>query len=78
VHQLLARQHAKATTASGAIDIELLGQVVGAAYEQADRECRRTDRSIDLMVEEPDARLREREHVGDLLRGREFGGTHRE
>jgi hypothetical protein len=78
VHKLLARQLAKATTASGAIDIELLGQVVGSAYEQADRECRRTDRSIGLMVEELDARLHEREHVGDLLREREFGGTHRE
>ncbi|HWF96472.1 MAG TPA: ATP-binding protein [Xanthobacteraceae bacterium] len=72
MHKLLARQLAKATTASGEIDIELLSQLVGSAYEQADRECRRTDRSIGLMVEELDAHLREREHVADLLRGQKM------
>ena len=50
MHKLLARQLAKATTAGGEIDIELLGQLVGSAYEQADRECRRTDRSIGRPV----------------------------
>ena len=72
MHKLLARQLAKATTAGGEIDIEILGQLVGSAYEQADRECRRTDRSICLMVEELDAHLREREHVADLLRGQKM------
>jgi hypothetical protein len=64
---LFARQLAKATTAPGEVDIELLGQLVGSAYEQADRECRRTDRSISLMIEELDANLRERERAADLL-----------
>jgi signal transduction histidine kinase/CheY-like chemotaxis protein len=68
VHKLFARQLAKATTASGEVDIELLGQLVGSAYEQAERESRRTDRSISLMVEELDANLRERERAADLLR----------
>jgi nitrogen-specific signal transduction histidine kinase/CheY-like chemotaxis protein len=68
VHKLFARQLAKATAASGEVDIELLGQLVGSAYEQAERDSRRTDRSISLMIEELDANLRERERAADLLR----------
>jgi signal transduction histidine kinase/CheY-like chemotaxis protein len=72
VHKLLARQLAKATKASGEVDLELLTQLVDSAYEQTDRDCRRTDRSISLMVEELDANLREREHTADLLRGQKM------
>jgi signal transduction histidine kinase/ActR/RegA family two-component response regulator len=68
VHKLLARQLAKATTASGDVNLELLIDLVDSAYEDADGDRRRTDRSIALMVEELDAHLREREHTADLLR----------
>jgi signal transduction histidine kinase/ActR/RegA family two-component response regulator len=68
VHKLLARQLAKATNASGEVDLDLLSQLVDSAYEQTDRDRRRTDRSISLMVEELDAHLRERERAADLLR----------
>jgi PAS domain S-box-containing protein len=68
VHKHLARQLAKATKASGEIDIDLLIKLVGAAYEQADRDGRRTERSIALMIEELDAHLAQRERDADLLR----------
>jgi hypothetical protein len=44
-------------------------RLVDSAYEQTDRDRRRTDRSIALMVEELDAHLRERDHAADRLRG---------
>jgi signal transduction histidine kinase len=68
VHKLLARQLAKATTASGDVNLELLIDLVDSAYEETNSDRRRTDRSIALMVEELDAHLREREHTADLLR----------
>jgi diguanylate cyclase (GGDEF)-like protein/PAS domain S-box-containing protein len=55
VNKLFARQLAKATTPSGKVDLDALGELVGSAYEQADRDHRRTDRSISLMIEELDA-----------------------
>jgi diguanylate cyclase (GGDEF)-like protein len=54
VNKLFARQLAKATNASGEIDLDVLGSLVIAAYEQSDRDRRRTDRSISLMIEELD------------------------
>jgi diguanylate cyclase (GGDEF)-like protein len=54
VHKLFAKQLAKARLASGAIDIDALGALVSDAYEEADRDRRRTDRSIALMMEEVD------------------------
>jgi diguanylate cyclase (GGDEF)-like protein/PAS domain S-box-containing protein len=54
VHKLFARQLAKATTPSGEVDLDELGKLIAAAYEQADRDGRRTDRSISLMIEELD------------------------
>jgi diguanylate cyclase (GGDEF)-like protein/PAS domain S-box-containing protein len=54
VHKLFAKQLAKATRAAGDVDIDALGRLVSAAYEDADRDRRRTDRSISLMVEELD------------------------
>jgi diguanylate cyclase (GGDEF)-like protein/PAS domain S-box-containing protein len=55
VHKLFARQIAKATTPSGDVDLDELGRLVASAYEQADRDRRRTDRSISLMIEELDS-----------------------
>ena len=76
VHRLIAKQIAKATNASGAVDIDHLAMLVGAAYEEFHHDRRRTDRSISLMIEEIDtvnrnleqlvarrtSELREREH----------------
>ncbi len=50
--KLFARQLAKATLPSGEVDLNILGDLVGKAYAQAERDRRRTDRSIQLMVEE--------------------------
>jgi diguanylate cyclase (GGDEF)-like protein len=55
VHKLFAQQVAKATDGSGAVDLEKLSQLVIAAYEDIDRDRRRTDRSMSLMIEEIDA-----------------------
>jgi diguanylate cyclase (GGDEF)-like protein len=54
VHKLFARQLAKATTATGDVNFDALRDLVVAAYEQADRDRLRTDRSISLMIEELD------------------------
>jgi diguanylate cyclase (GGDEF)-like protein/PAS domain S-box-containing protein len=54
VSKLFARQLAKARAASGEVDLELLGNLVDAAYEQSASDRRRTDRSISLMIEELD------------------------
>ena len=52
--RLFARQRAKASGPGGSVDIDALGELVTAAYEQAERDRRRTDRSISLMAEELD------------------------
>jgi diguanylate cyclase (GGDEF)-like protein len=52
--KLIARQVEKARDANGGIDVERLLTLVGEAYEAADRDRRRTDRSIALMIEELD------------------------
>jgi diguanylate cyclase (GGDEF)-like protein/PAS domain S-box-containing protein len=54
VHRLFARQLAKAKKADGEVDLEALGELVDSAYAQSDRDRRRTDRSISLMIEELD------------------------
>jgi diguanylate cyclase (GGDEF)-like protein len=54
MHKLFARQLTKASTATGEVDLEVLGNLVCAAYEQSDRDLLRTDRSISLMIEELD------------------------
>ena len=72
MHKLFSRQLAKATAASGVVDVELLGELVDSAYQQTDRDRRRADRSISLMVEELDAHLRERERAADLLRAQKM------
>jgi diguanylate cyclase (GGDEF)-like protein len=55
VHRLVAKQIAKATDASGAVDMNKLAVLVGGAYDEFDRDRRRTDRSMSLMIEEVDA-----------------------
>jgi diguanylate cyclase (GGDEF)-like protein len=54
VHKLIARQITKASKEAGQIDLDLLAELVSGAYEQADQDRRRTDRSISLMIEELD------------------------
>jgi diguanylate cyclase (GGDEF)-like protein len=75
LRKLFARQLEKVTATSGAVDLDALARLVTAAYEEADHDRLRTDRSISLMVEELDqltsgleqqvqertAKLRERE-----------------
>ena len=55
MHRLIARQIAKATDATGAVDMTELARLVAGAYEEFDRDRRRTDRSMSLMIEEIDA-----------------------
>jgi diguanylate cyclase (GGDEF)-like protein/PAS domain S-box-containing protein len=52
VRKLFQRQLAKATSKSGTVDLDALADLVVAAYEEADRDRRRTDRSVMLMAEE--------------------------
>jgi diguanylate cyclase (GGDEF)-like protein len=54
VNRLFAKQLAKTTDEHGATDLEKLSELVNAAYEEFDRDRRRTDRSISLMIEEID------------------------
>ena len=55
MHRLVAKQIAKATDAAGAVDLNKLAVLVGSAYDEFDRDRRRTDRSMSLMIEEIDA-----------------------
>jgi diguanylate cyclase (GGDEF)-like protein len=72
---LFARQLAKATKPCGNLDLDLLGQLVSGAYDQAHRDRQRTDRSIALMIEELDRLNRGLEQVVEertvALRARE-------
>jgi diguanylate cyclase (GGDEF)-like protein len=52
MRRLFQRQLAKATKEPGQVDLELLASLVTAAYEEADRDRKRTDRSIALMADE--------------------------
>ena len=75
MHKLFAGQLAQARSAAGDVDINVLGVLVSAAYDQTDRDWLETDRSIALMadvlerlnrriarvVDERTADLRERE-----------------
>jgi diguanylate cyclase (GGDEF)-like protein len=54
-HRLITKQIAKATNATGAVEIDKLATLVGSAYDEFDRDRRRTDRSMSLMIEEVDA-----------------------
>lgn len=52
MRRLFKRQIAKATSASGEVDLERLEELVVEAYGEADRDRRRTDHSLGLMAEE--------------------------
>jgi diguanylate cyclase (GGDEF)-like protein len=52
MRRLFQRQLAKATKEPGKVDLELLAGLVTAAYDEADRDRKRTDRSISLMADE--------------------------
>jgi diguanylate cyclase (GGDEF)-like protein/PAS domain S-box-containing protein len=52
MNKLFARQLAKARGPTGEIDLDVLGELVSSAYEESDRDRRRTERSISLIVEE--------------------------
>jgi diguanylate cyclase (GGDEF)-like protein/PAS domain S-box-containing protein len=54
VHRLFNKQLEKAARRDGSIDVEVLGRLVSDAYEESDRDRRRTERSIALMIEELD------------------------
>lgn len=50
--KLFARQLAKATGETGDVDLTLLGELVVSAYEEAERDRSRADRSLSLMIQE--------------------------
>ena len=54
LHPLLQTQLEKIVEADGNVHLERLAALVSAAYTETDRERRRTERSIALMVEELD------------------------
>nr|WP_249145834.1 EAL domain-containing protein [Bradyrhizobium diazoefficiens] len=70
MHRLLARQIRQTTDEAGQVDLTRLGELVSAAYEESDRDRRRTDRAIKLMIEELEQTHKRAEQ--DLLRAREF------
>ncbi len=55
MHRLLARQIARATRASGELDVGALIELVDGAYAEADVERARSDRAMLLTCEEMDA-----------------------
>ncbi len=52
MNKLFQRQLARATREPGKVDLDVLAGLVAAAYDEADRDRRRTDRSIALMASE--------------------------
>ncbi len=54
MHRLAETQLKRATNEDGTVDIDRLMDLVSRAYEESDRDRRRTDRSIGLMIEELD------------------------
>jgi diguanylate cyclase (GGDEF)-like protein len=75
VHRLFAQQVAKATDEGGSVDLRKLSTLVISAYEEFDRDRRRTDRSMSLMIEELDTVQRNLEQTvierTKALQGRE-------
>jgi diguanylate cyclase (GGDEF)-like protein len=54
VHRLVIQQLAKATDAAGKVDVDRLVDLASGAYDEFDRDRRRTDRSMALMIDEID------------------------
>ena len=63
MHRLFQRQLEKARHADGSVDLHRLSALVVAQYDAAQRDRRRTDRSIGLMVEELDDLNRSLERI---------------
>ena len=63
MNKLFAQQLAKARTATGDVDLDALGNLVVAAYEEAERERKRNERAIAMMIEEVDALNRDLEQL---------------
>jgi diguanylate cyclase (GGDEF)-like protein len=62
VHKLFAQQLAKATDSSGKVDLDLLGRLVTAVYDGADRDSRDREDSVSAMVRQLDELTRGLEH----------------
>lgn len=54
MHRLVTHQIAKAKDSAGRVDIGRFADLVSSAYDELDRDRRRTDRSMSLMIEEID------------------------
>ena len=52
MHKLFAKLLTKATAASGTPNMDVLAELVSKAFEEADNDRRRVDRSMALMIEE--------------------------
>src|SRR5215213_1966650 len=52
MNKLFTRQLAQAKREMGEVDLDVLATLVGAAYEEAERDRERTDRSLRLMADE--------------------------
>jgi diguanylate cyclase (GGDEF)-like protein len=65
VHKLVAKQLAKAKKASGSLDLDALIALVSTAYDEADSDRRRNERSVALMIEEVDQLNRGLERLVD-------------
>lgn len=66
-HKLFTRQLDKATSTFGNLDLDLLGELVSATYEDADRDRRRVDRATSLMASELEELVQRREALVDEL-----------
>ncbi len=55
MHKLVIEQISRARDARGAVDIDVLAQLVSRAYEEFDHDRWRTQRSISMMIEEVEA-----------------------
>ena len=54
MHRLVIQQLAKATDAAGKVDVDRLVDLASGAYDEFDRDRRRSDRSMALMIDEID------------------------
>jgi hypothetical protein len=67
MHRLISNQLAKATDASGSINLDVLCGLVGSVYEQFDKDRNRADRATRLMIAEVDELNRERTTAVEAL-----------
>jgi diguanylate cyclase (GGDEF)-like protein len=58
MHKLYAKLLFKATRPDGNVDLDALAELVGKAFDETERDLRRVDRSMALMVEEIDGLTR--------------------